>query len=155
MRLKLCHGKLLNSSFMHKVCGWPVFYESLKGSSQKLRHRETKKFDKIVIPYHPKIFRYQNISETQGSPYEFFRYWETKRIDKIVIPLLSKNFCYQNISETQKGSTTLFFDGIGTKKIDGKTWHPPSINFFRIRAFLKDKSVPPRSFSVLWDKNNR
>ena len=125
VRLKLFHGKSLNSYFMHKVVGWPSFYESLKGSPQKIRHRETKKFKKVVIDCYPIFFRYQKVSELQGSSYKIFWYCETKTINKIVIPLLSKDFWYQSNSETQEGAPTMFFGNLGQKNFDGKTWLPP------------------------------
>ena len=125
VRLNLFDGKSLNSYFMQKVFGWPSFHESLKGSPQKIRHRETKKFKKVVIVCCAKFFRYQKISEVQGSSYEFFWYCETKTINKIVIPLLSKDFWYQSNSETQEGAPTMFFGNLGQKNFDGTTWHPP------------------------------
>ena len=156
---------------------------------QKIRHRETKKFKKVVVVCYPKFFRYQKLSELQGSSYETFWYCEKKTInkivipvlskkfwnqnnsetqagwptmicgdvrqkkDKIVIPLLSKIFWYQNVSETQEGAPTMFFGDLGPKKLrrEKVTPHLLSINFFRAKTFLKDKSVPPRSFSVLRD----
>ena len=69
MRLNFFHGKSLNSSFMHKIFGWPIFIN--QWSPQTFRQRETKTFGKIVITYYPKFFRYQKISERQGSPAKF------------------------------------------------------------------------------------
>ena len=151
---------------------------------------EKKKFEKIVIPYYPKKFRYQNNSVTpKGSPtmifgdlrqkkstklwhlilqnfsipehfwdtrdpYEMFRYCETKKINKIVIPLLSKTVLIPEHFWNTEGFVHDVFRRFGTKKHRRKNVRPPpllSINFFRTRTFLKDKSVPPRSFSVLWD----
>ena len=152
VRLKLFHGKSLNSYFMHKVVVWPRFYESLKGSPQKNRHRETKKFKKVVIDCYPKFFRYQNVSELQGSPYEVFWYCEIKTINKIVIPVLSKKFWNQNNSETQAGSPTMIFGDVRQKKIK-KLWYPYYLKTFDTKTFLKHRRVRPRCFSAIWDKN--
>ena len=57
---------------------------------------------KVVIVCYSKFFRYQNISELQGSPYENFWYCETKTINKIVISLLFKNFWNQNNSKHRR-----------------------------------------------------
>ena len=90
--LKFFNGKSWNSPIMHKVYGCPNSSKSLKSFQQKFRLCETKTIKRIMIPLLSKKFRYQKISETQGSPYEISRYCETKKIDKIVIPLLSKHF---------------------------------------------------------------
>ena len=152
VRLKLFDGKSLNSYFMQKVFGWHSFYESLKGSPQKIQHRETKKFKKVVIVCCPKFFRYQKISELQGSSYKIFWYCETKTINKIVIPYYLKTFDTRAILKHRRVRPRCF-SAIWDKKVRRKNVTPPflSINFFRTRTFLKDKRVPPRSFSVLWD----
>ena len=151
VRLNLLDGKSLNSYFMHKVVVWLRFYESLKGSPQKIRHRETKKFKKVVIDCYPKFFRYQNVSELQGSPYEVFWYCEIKTINKIVIPVLSKKFWNQNNSETQTGSPTMICGDV-RQKSSTKLWYPFYRKTFDTRIFLKDRMVRPRCFSAIWDK---
>ena len=92
VRLKFSNRKSWNSPIMHTIYGCPNLSKSLKGFPQNFRHCETKKVNKIVITHDPKNFRYQTISETQGSPYDLSRYCETKKVDKIVIPLLSNKF---------------------------------------------------------------
>ena len=60
------------------------------------------------------------------------------------------------ISETLKGSPTKFSGTVRQNYFDGKLWYPPpllSVIFFDTKIFLKHRRVPPRSFSVLWDKN--
>ena len=69
----------------------------------------------MIVSY-PKIFRYQKISELQGSSYEIFWYCETKTINKIVIPVISKKFWNQNNSETQAGSPTMIFGDVRQNK---------------------------------------
>ena len=114
---------------------------------------ETKKFNKTVIACYPKIIQYQNISETQGPPYEVFQYCETRKIDKIVTPLLHKYFWYQKLSETLNGSLTLFCGDLGLK-FPTETRDTPfsSNNFFHTRNFLKHGRVHPRCFSATWDR---
>ena len=151
MRLKVLHGKSLNSSCFHSFFGFPNFFESLEGSPQIFWHCETKTVDRIVIPYYPKAFRYQNISETKGSPDEIFRYCETKRINRIGIPLLSKTFWYQNISETQNGSPMIFFGDVRQK--NRQSCDTPVIQKnFDVRTILKNRRVRPRCFPAIWGK---
>ena len=152
VRLKVFHGKSLNSYFVHSFFGCPNFFESLEVSPQIFWHCETKTIDRIVLPYYPKVSRYQKISKTQGSPYEIFRYCETKTIDRIVIPLLSETFWYQNIPETQTGWVPLrIFLAMWDKK-KTKLWYPYYLKTFDIRTFLKHMRVRPRCFSAIWDQ---
>ena len=116
VRLKLFHGKSLNSYFMHKVVGWPSFYESLKGSPTKNSAPWDKKVQKSRDSLLSKIFSIPKLSELQGSSYETFWYCETKTINKIVIPVLSKKFWNQNNSETQAGWPTMICGVVRQKK---------------------------------------
>ena len=70
-----------------------------------------------MIDCYPKFFRYQKVSELQGSPYDIFWYCEIKTINKIVIPVLSKKFWNQINSETQTGSPTMIFGDVRQKKL--------------------------------------
>ena len=111
------------------------------------------KFKKVVIDCYPKFFRYWNVSELQGSPYESFWYCEIKTINKIVIPVLSKKFWNQNNSETQAGSPTMTFGDVRQKKIK-KLWYPYYLKTFDTRTFLKHRRVRRQCFSASWDKKS-
>ena len=136
-------------------------YQNISGRQtffyEYFRYCGTNRIDRIVIPYYRKIFRYQNISERQTFFYEYFRYCGTNRIDKVVIPLLSKKSLIPEHFWYTGGFSQDVFRRFGTKKLRRKNVTPPflSIKFFRTSKLLKDKSLPPRRFSVLWDKNNR
>ena len=144
MRLRFSYRKSWNSPIMHTIYGCPNLSKSLKGFPQNFRHCETKKINKIVITRDPKNFRYQTISETQGSPYDLSRYCETKRSTKSWYRYYPKSIWFQNVSETQKGSLTMFFGDLWQTISDGKTWQRPSYpyvfskleNFWNKKAFL-------------------
>ena len=69
---------------------------------------------------------------------------DTPIIEKILIPEYFWN---------AEGFSHDVFRRFGTKKLRREEVTPPflSMNFFRTGTFLEDKSVPPRTFSVLWD----
>ena len=156
MRLKLFHGKSLNSYFMHKVFGWPSFYESLKDPPQKIRHRETKEFKKVVIVCYPKFFRYQKISELQGPPKKFFGAVRQKRSTKSWYPYYPKNFETRiNLKQTRVAHDV--FRQFGTKKLRRKNVTTPSFTktFSELKLFWKLKTFPHDVFRNCETKNSQ
>ena len=100
-----------------------------------------------------KTFRYQNISETKaGSPTVIFGDVRQKNSTKLWHPFYLKSPDTRTFLKHRRVRRRCFsairYKKTSTEKID--TPFLP-INFFSTRTFLKDKSVPSRSFSVLWD----
>ena len=114
---------------------------------------ETKELDKIVITLlSNKFLMPEHFWDTTVPPPNFW-YCETKKIDKIVLPLIHK----KNSKPEQFRNTEWFahvvFRRRETKIFRRKNvtplYHPLS---FPTRNFLKHRRVPPRCFSVTWDK---
>ena len=150
--LKVFHGKTWNTPILHKVfLGALNFLNHWRVLHKFIGTLRQKQLTEPWCPYYPKNFETRIIlKHRRVLPRWFLAMWDKKN-RKIVIPLLSKDFWYQNISETQEGAPTMFFGSLWQKNFDGKLDTPfLSLNYFGTRTFLKDKSVPPRSFSVLW-----
>ena len=105
---------------------------------------------KVVIVCYSKFFRYQNISQLQGSPYESFWYCETKTINKIVIPLLFKNFWNQNVSKHRRVPQRWFL-GMWDKKLRKIVLPLLSKNFWYQNTYETQKGRL-RCFSAIWDQ---
>ena len=95
-------------------------------------HKNSAPWDKKVRQnrdiYYPKIFRYQNNSEIQRSPYENFRYCQTKKIDKIVLPLnYKKNFKLEQFRNTEWFAHVVFLR-FRTNNSRRKDVTPPSLS---------------------------
>ena len=133
---------------------------------EDFQHCEKKKFQPkiLILPLLLSInlFVTRNFMKrsTEGLLYEMFRYCETKQFRRknVNLPLLSLTFSISENNETLKDSPTEFFGTVRQKKFARKSWYSPppllSINF-AIPEFLWNRRVPPRSFSVLWDKRLR
>ena len=68
-----------------------------------------------------------------------------------MIPLLSKTFWYQNISETQNGSPTIVFGDL-RQRIRQSCDTPIVQRNFDVRTFLENRTVRPRCFPAILDK---
>ena len=153
VRLKVLHGKSWNSPIIHEYFGCPNFFESLEDSPQVFWHCEEKTIDGIVIPPLSINFWNKNNSETQtGSPAMILDDVRQKNWQKCDTPIIYNIAIPEHFWNTE-GFAHDVFRHFGTKNLrrQNVTTLFLSINFFRTRTFLKDKSVPPRSFSVLWD----
>ena len=103
---------------------WDKTSETQKGSSMKWFGTETKKFwtENRDAPPPPSVF--------------FLAFFDTRN------------------NETLKDSPTKFFDTVRQNYFDGKEWYLPPLSvltFFDTRNVLKNRRVPLRNFSVLWD----
>ena len=153
MRLNVFHGKPRNSSIMHNLFGCPKLFESMEGSPQVFWHCETKTIDRILIPLLSKKFWNKNNSEAQtGSLAMILDDVRQKNWQNCDIPIIYNISIPEHFWNTE-GFAHDVFRHFRTKNLRRQNVTTPflSINFFRTRTFLKDKSVPPRSFSVLWD----
>ena len=153
VRLKFINGKSWNSPIIHKIFGRPNFCESLKGSPENFRHCETQTINRFVIPLLSKTFDTRTNLKHRVFAHDAFQRCETKKNNKIVIPLLSKRFLIpERFWNTERFAHDVF-RRFGTNIFRRKNVTPPflSIYFFHTRKFLKHKSVPPRTISVLWD----
>ena len=153
MRLKLFHGKTWNSTKMSKNFWMPQIFWIIERFLTKNRHRETKKFDKIVIPFIQRLFDTRTFLKHKGPPTKLFGTVRQKRSTKSWYNYYPKNFETRIILKHRRVPPRCF-SAICDKKTSTEKRETPfflTINFFRTRNFLNDKSVHPRSLPVLWD----
>ena len=112
-----------------------------------------KKLTESSYPYYPKNFEQRIFLKHRSvRPRWFLEIWDKKNSTNLWYPYYPEKFWCQNNSETQKGHPRCFAI-ILDKQFPTEKRDTPflSVTFFCTRNFLKPKSVPPRSFLVLWD----
>ena len=126
----------------------------MKGSPKNFFDTVRKPFsDKIVIHHLMQFFLIQKFSETQGSPYDFFRYCETKVLrESRHIPLLSIKFSDRRNFLKNEGFPYEIFRYCEKINFRQNRDTPSYAIFFNPEIFWNTR-VPLRIFSVLWDKN--
>ena len=98
---------------------------------------------------------YPETSGTQKkSRKNFFWSCKTKKVDgkSWNMSLIFNISRHQNFTEKQKDSTTKFFDTLSQKHLTEKGDKPGfCIKFFLTGNFLKQRRIPLRFFTVMWD----
>ena len=151
MRLKLFHGKSLNSSLVHKIYAWPNFHESLKGSPQKFRHVRRKILTKSWYLIIQKFFKTRTFPKHKVPLRIFSVLWD-KKDRQNSDTLLRKNFLIPEPFWNTEGFAHVVFWRLGTKKLRQKNVRPPLSypwTFSLLELFWKTKAFPHEDFGFM------
>ena len=170
---------------MHETFHHQTFFETQKGSTTRFfgTVRQISSDGKTwYLPSCPMyIFHTGTFLTQKGPPTYFFgtvrqNNWQNR--DSPNLPLLCMKIFSNRIFSKHRRFPLSFFSGTVRKiPFDGKTWYPSFYPFFSIpkhfrntkvpippllcmislttRSFSKQRSVPLRIFSALWDKKNQ